>query len=184
MWEWLHDASPGEATFLGSLTGSSIGLVALLLGALFNAHLNRRRDDQLRREEQRTVATALHAELVGWRDRLQSTIALMRSEPEVGRPVLTARLFPDMIPKLGFLPSATIQNVVAAYDQADWYSSRVVRGEQPEGALYGGAYTVLAEETVDIITRAIALLDHSWVSTRTWREMSWPERWRWLRSTG
>jgi hypothetical protein len=22
------------------------------------------------------------------------------------------------------------------------------------------------------------------VTTRTWREMSWPERWRWLRSTG
>jgi len=34
----------GQAAFLGSLTGGLIGLVALLLGALFNTHLNRRRD--------------------------------------------------------------------------------------------------------------------------------------------
>jgi hypothetical protein len=55
-WQWLEDASQGQATFIGSLIGSSIGLIALLLGALFNAHLNRRRDDRLRREEQRATA--------------------------------------------------------------------------------------------------------------------------------
>jgi hypothetical protein len=53
----------GEAAFVGALIGSSIGLVALLLGALFNAELNRRRDDRLRREDRRAVATALRAEL-------------------------------------------------------------------------------------------------------------------------
>jgi hypothetical protein len=66
IWHGLRDASQGQATFLGTLTGSSIGLIALLIGALFNAHLNRRRDDRLRREEQRTVAAALQAELVNW----------------------------------------------------------------------------------------------------------------------
>jgi hypothetical protein len=38
-WEWLQTASPGQATFVGTLTGSFFGLVALLLGALFNASL-------------------------------------------------------------------------------------------------------------------------------------------------
>jgi hypothetical protein len=61
MWDWLSHLSQGQASFLGSLTGAAIGLIALLLGALFNAHLNRRRDDRLRREDQRAVATALRA---------------------------------------------------------------------------------------------------------------------------
>ena len=34
--------------------------------------------------------------------------------------------------------------------------------------------------TAGVIQKAIAQLD----TTRTWREMSWPERWHWLRSTG
>jgi hypothetical protein len=32
-WQWLHDTSPGQATFLGSV----FGFFALLGGALFNA---------------------------------------------------------------------------------------------------------------------------------------------------
>jgi hypothetical protein len=64
-WEWLQTAPQGQATFVGALTGSFLGLVALLLGALFNAHLNRKRDDRLRREDQQAVASALRAELEG-----------------------------------------------------------------------------------------------------------------------
>jgi hypothetical protein len=48
----------GESTmqFLGTLTGSLLGLLAILAGALFNAHLNRARDDRLRLEEARSYA--------------------------------------------------------------------------------------------------------------------------------
>ena len=62
-WEWLQTASQGQATFVGTLTGSFFGLLALLLGALANAGLNRSRDNRLRKEDQRAVATALRAEL-------------------------------------------------------------------------------------------------------------------------
>src|SRR5262249_25545169 len=72
--------SPGQATFFGSLAGSSIGLVAVLLGALFNARLNRRHDDRLRREEQLAVATALRAELVGCRRALLTNIQELERE--------------------------------------------------------------------------------------------------------
>ena len=65
MWEWLSSLSGGAATFIGSLTGSAIGLIALLIGALFNAHLNRRRDDRLREIDTRGLAVALLAELRG-----------------------------------------------------------------------------------------------------------------------
>jgi hypothetical protein len=62
-WQWLHDTSPGQATFIGSV----FGFLALLGGAWANASFNRKREDRLRREEQRGVATALRAELAGCR---------------------------------------------------------------------------------------------------------------------
>ena len=40
-----------------------LGFIALLLGALFNAHLNRTRDDALREADRKAVASALKAEL-------------------------------------------------------------------------------------------------------------------------
>jgi hypothetical protein len=68
MWQWLHDLSPGQATFLGWV----VGFVTLVGGALLNSWLNRKRDDRLRREDQRAVATALRAELAGFRRVLNS----------------------------------------------------------------------------------------------------------------
>ena len=94
-----------------------MGLVALLLGALFNAHLNRRRDDRLRREEQRAVATALRAELAGCRQALLSNSELLKKEgyltPDMNfmTPDLVhaIRIMPHMIPKLGLLDQETIR---------------------------------------------------------------------------
>jgi hypothetical protein len=120
-WQWLQTASQGQASFLGTLAGSSIGLVALLLGALFNAHLNRKRDDRLRREEQRAVATALRAELAGFRRALLTNIRELektgstpgaRVMPEL---VQSIRIMPHMIPKLGLLDEETIDKVANAY---------------------------------------------------------------------
>jgi hypothetical protein len=36
---WVGTLPPGSASFIGTLTGSFLGLGALLLGALFNARL-------------------------------------------------------------------------------------------------------------------------------------------------
>src|SRR2546423_1574309 len=62
--KWLSGLNGGAATFVGAFTGSAVGLVAILLGALYNAHLNRKRDDRLRRDEARSIAAAIRAELV------------------------------------------------------------------------------------------------------------------------
>ena len=72
MWDWLEHLSGGAANFIGSLTGAVVGLLALLAGAMFNAHLNRRRDDRLRRAETRSTASALRAELSSLMDTLIS----------------------------------------------------------------------------------------------------------------
>jgi hypothetical protein len=61
-WQWLHETTPGQATFLGSV----FGFLALLCGAWANASFNRRRDDRLRRLDQRAMAVALKTELAEW----------------------------------------------------------------------------------------------------------------------
>ena len=52
------------AAFLGALSGAGGGLLAIVIGALINAELNRRRDDRLRREEGRSLALSLQGEML------------------------------------------------------------------------------------------------------------------------
>jgi hypothetical protein len=79
--EWLEGLKGGAPAAVGSLVGSSIGLVALVLGALFNAHLNRKRDDRLRRLETRSVAAAIRAELACIESTLRENAARLRKNP-------------------------------------------------------------------------------------------------------
>jgi hypothetical protein len=46
------------ATFTGPFLGSIIGLLSIIIGALWNAEENRKRDDRLRSIEKRTFANA------------------------------------------------------------------------------------------------------------------------------
>jgi hypothetical protein len=124
MWDWFGGLTQGQASFLGSMVGALTGLVALLLGALFNAHLNRRRDDRLRREDRRAVATALRAELAVLNDGLQSHVAILKGldaskDPDEGfnvpDPGQQLQVMPEMVSKFGLLDRATIQSVIEAY---------------------------------------------------------------------
>jgi hypothetical protein len=119
---WLQGLSPGSASFLGSFTGASIGLFVLLIGALFNAHLCRRRDDRVRRMEARAAATALSAELTGINQALMQNTAsteIQRPPPGGGYyvPDLSQgiRAYPHVLPKIGLFDSETIQVVLVAY---------------------------------------------------------------------
>lgn len=119
---WLQALSPGPASFLGSFTGASIGLFALLIGAMFNAHLYRRRDDRLRRIEARAAATALKAELTGINQALMQNIANTETQrpppgggyyvPDLSQGI---RAYPYVLPKIGLFDSGTIQLVLVAY---------------------------------------------------------------------
>jgi hypothetical protein len=113
-WQWLRDLSPGQATFLGW----PIGFATLVGGALLNAHFNRRRDDRLRREEQRSVAIALRAELAGIH---RTADAITETTFKPGQRVHVAdlghsiQIMPHMIPKLGLLDQETIESVINVY---------------------------------------------------------------------
>jgi hypothetical protein len=65
--------------------GAAFGLLALMLGALFNFHLNRKRDAALRKGEMLAVATALYSEILLLREEaatLARVIGWKRSQNE------------------------------------------------------------------------------------------------------
>jgi hypothetical protein len=47
-WNWLAALPGGSASFVGTLAGSSFDLLAILIRAFVNAHLNRKRDDAIK----------------------------------------------------------------------------------------------------------------------------------------
>jgi hypothetical protein len=169
MWEWLQTLSGGAATFVGSATGSAIGLIALLLGALFNAHLNRRRDDRIRKEDARKLATALRAELSGLLATLEANTKMLKEQPpEAGGGLLTpdlgqsVRIMPHLLDKIGLLDVATLRAVIESYLVIEQYAQKLV--------LVGGTLvenmpgdkrvvSLRAEQTELVITITEAVID-------------------------
>jgi hypothetical protein len=117
---WLNQQPQGTASFLGTLAGSTLGFLALLAGALFNAHLNRRRDDRLREHERRALATALYAELQLIREMFLSNCESLR-KPVAGEnagfvlPPPVVKFMPELTGRIGFLSPETIKTVMGAY---------------------------------------------------------------------
>jgi hypothetical protein len=145
MWQWLHDLSQGQATFLGWV----VGFFTLVAGALFNAWLNRRRDDRLRREDQRGVATALRAELAGCRQALLTNAEKLSKDRRSGYFVMpdlvhVIRIMPHLVSKFGLLDEETIDKVTNAYLAVEQHGEQLVllygaRVVDPEGVSAGEA---------------------------------------------
>jgi hypothetical protein len=53
-----------------TVIGAVFGFIALMLGALYNFHLNRKRDAALRKEEMLSVAAALYGEIISLRNEI------------------------------------------------------------------------------------------------------------------
>src|SRR5262245_35574996 len=130
-WDWLATLPQGSASFIGALTGSMFGLIALLIGALFNAHLNRRRDDRLRDEDRVALASTLYAELLGIHQTLVENAQHLTDNPPdpyggftVPRP--STKLLPETFSRIGLLPSDTIWKVMKAYVLTEQYLPRLI----------------------------------------------------------
>jgi hypothetical protein len=166
----------------------------LLLGALFNAHLNRRRDDRLRKEEQRLLAVALRAELAGIDDDLSENSDELRKKDLskvtnvfVGDVSQSVRILPASISKIGLLDQDTIQHVMKAYFAVEQHVEKLLLGgggtirEAVEGRRLivlgkdkAGMILAINDGTSSAIQTALKKLD-------AYLGMSW---WRWLRLTG
>jgi hypothetical protein len=134
MIEWLEGLKGGAPVVIGAFTGSAIGLVALMLGALFNAHLSRKRDDNLRRVETRAVASAIRAELAGIEDTLTDNAKRLRENPPTADesffvPDLahSVRMFPGLAERVGLLADPSIiTEIVGAYIVVDQYCENLL----------------------------------------------------------
>ena len=84
-WDWLAMLPAGSASFVGTLTGFFLGLLTLLMGALFNARLNRRRDDTLREADRIAVGEVCPAHSIGNRDSGKVTAHLAHHHVSSGR---------------------------------------------------------------------------------------------------
>jgi hypothetical protein len=130
-WEWLSKLPPGSATFVGALTGSSFGLIAILIGAFVNASLNRGRDDRLRDEERIAVASMLYAELKGIHRTLTENAQHMTDKPPDHDggfmvPEPSIKLLPEMMSKIGLLRADTIRTVMDAYVLTEQYLEQLI----------------------------------------------------------
>lgn len=121
-WTWLGTLPPSSASFLGTLTGSGLGLFALLIGALFNAHLNRKRDQRLRADDRKAITAALRAELAGILHALdENALKLANDPPKPGAAFMVpdvmhqVQVMPHVLPKIGLLDLDTIRAVMDAY---------------------------------------------------------------------
>jgi hypothetical protein len=129
-WEWLGSLPPSSASFVGSLTGAALGLAAIIVGALFNACLNRRRDDHLRKIEARTLAVALKAELAGLNQSLTENADGLEkgtTDFQVTDIATSVRIMPEMLFKLGLLDPETVQNVITAHGVLERYAEHCLR---------------------------------------------------------
>jgi hypothetical protein len=133
MWEWVGDLKASQAGFLGTLTGSGLGLLALLIGALFNAHLNRERDDRLLEADRKAMVAALRAELMSIHRALEENAErLITHPPDHDGGFLTpdvmhqVQVLPHVLPKIGLLDVETIRKVTDAYTLMGQYLEGLV----------------------------------------------------------
>jgi hypothetical protein len=132
-WDWLAALPQSSASFVGTLTGSSLGLFALLLGALFNAWLNRRRDDHLRDVDRIALAKSIYAELTGvHRTLLENAQRLTDNPPAAGDGFMvpdlhhSVQVFSHMLPKIGLLRADIIRKVMDAYVLIQQYAEGMI----------------------------------------------------------
>lgn len=120
--------------------GATLGLIAILLGALFNAGLNRRRDKALRREESQAIATALAAEveanIIILKNMEKKAVSLVKRSKISTQDVYEYRYwvmrppmkdtFRSVGEQIGLLPITLVKRVVAFYVMLETGNERFV----------------------------------------------------------
>jgi hypothetical protein len=103
--------------------GSLVGFIALIVGALWNFRLNRRRDAALRHEEMLSVAIALYGEILLLRNEVASLARLVAMREQQGRKIDRAFvnergltepiMYPALASKVGLLPPDLVLAITA-----------------------------------------------------------------------
>ncbi len=130
MIKWIDTLSDPAANLVGSAIGIFGGLVAILLGALLNAHLNRARDDRVQKQKANNLARALSEELETVHKTLlanQKILTKSLLSPQVGFDIaLRANIYPSVISEIGLLEAKYIGPVIWAHGLIHEYSKNLI----------------------------------------------------------
>jgi hypothetical protein len=141
--------------------GSFLGLVAIFIAALVGFRFNRRRDAYLRRDEVRSIATALYAEIVMLRTyaaKMANLVAARYEDHGLGRrreepfdahffemvPMPGAPIYAGLSSQIGKLPANLLLGIVqfhASYEEARYWLPRLEEKED-RGFSYGALYVL------------------------------------------
>lgn len=156
-----------------------LGFIALIVGALWNFHLNRKRDATLRQEEALSVAVALYGEII----LLRNEVALLaRSVANVHEAVGTERdpaikfdrhfveahtlpeplLYKALAPRLGLLPVDLVLSITAFHKNVQetraWLPRLVLDPDRRYG--YSVSYVLIpAREAVFDVVPALRAIE-------------------------
>ena len=119
--DWIEALTPQQIAFASTAIGVPVAFTTLVGGALINAHLNRRRDDRLRRAETFGVATALLSEVLTIKRALERNSASLREPSDsegsthVFIPELNTDVWQALLSKVTLLRAPAIEAVLNAY---------------------------------------------------------------------
>jgi hypothetical protein len=169
--DWYSELK-GWQTGIGAL----LGFGAIIAGALYNAHLNRKRDARLRSDEVIAVASALYGEIVIVRQgvaRMANAVAQRYEENGTrniggndpfdrhfldGIALQPLRLYPSLAGKVGMLPSQISLEIVRFYarvEEAQTWLPRLQRDAE-RGFKYSVSYVL--DPAIDAVTGVLPAL--------------------------
>ncbi|TAY66533.1 hypothetical protein ELG88_09680 [Rhizobium leguminosarum] len=169
LWAWVAGLAPAQATVFGAAIGATFGFISLTGGALFNAKLNRDRDDRLGDLERLALLRSLATEITLIRNLISYQIREYQSPAAQGQtwrssvsPKLFSLLYPANLSKLLGLPHDALTKVIifhAAIDEYE-YNLKTDGANFPDNApIAARSFNFPVSATPQIIARASALRD-------------------------
>jgi hypothetical protein len=126
MWDWLGGLASSQATIIGTSLGALLGFVSLTSGALFNAKLNRDRDQRIVDMERVSLLRALSTEIHLIRNLLTYQLGEYTTPNEQEwqssvSPKMFSLIYPANIQKLISLPADALTQTIIFHAAIDEY---------------------------------------------------------------
>ncbi|MGK6317124.1 hypothetical protein [Neorhizobium sp. DT-125] len=128
-WVWLQALQGGAPAVVGSAAGSALGLLSIVIGALLNAELNRRRDSRLRKQEVVGLLTASIAEIENLAENLKrnfTSVGKPNGDVLILDPANQLLILPKITQQLSALPPDAIKAIANSYVVIDQYSDHLI----------------------------------------------------------
>ncbi|MBX5272620.1 hypothetical protein HJB99_28830 [Rhizobium sp. NLR17b] len=128
-WAWVQALQGGAPAIVGSAAGSALGLFSIVIGALLNAELNRRRDSRLRKQAVAGLLTASIAEIDNVAENLKrnfTTVGRPNGDVLISDPANQLLILPKIAEQLSALPPDAIKAIANSYVVIDQYSDHLV----------------------------------------------------------